>query len=160
MAVRRRGRGCGSEGLIYKEFALTPADRSEIIAARSTVSGLSGLIVLRAFRTQLVVALLALSFGGNALAWITRLIPADAKPMVMIFSGGTAVKIKADSFFKKDIVLTLSPGLQIRDAGNGLVPSTHVQGEYKVRAQIDNIGQVHRVWILTPAEIAAINSQQ
>ncbi len=49
----------------------------------------------------------------------------------------------------------LSPGAQIRDRSNRIVLPSHLRGEYKVRVKFDNNGQVHRVWLLTPAEAAA-----
>ena len=43
----------------------------------------------------------------------------------------------------------------IRDADNRIVLPSHLRGEYRARALFDLNGQVHRVWLLTPEEIAA-----
>lgn len=131
-----------------------------MIAALLMVSRRVGRIPLRAFRLLLLVLCLVPLAGGSALASVLREFPPGAKKMVMVFAGAGAVKIKADSFFKRDAVLKLSPGSQIHDIYNRIVLPSYVAGEYKVRALIDNNGQVHRVWILTPAEIAAPDPTQ
>ena len=46
----------------------------------------------------------------------------------------------------------LSPGAQIRDSDNRLILPTSLVDKYDVRYQLDAIGLVHRVWILTPLE--------
>ncbi|WP_232502217.1 hypothetical protein [Azoarcus olearius] len=115
---------------------------------------------LRALRSLFVVLLLLPLAAGGVLASLTRSFPPDAQRVVMVFAGAGTVKIKAGSFFKSDRVLTLSPGAQIRDTDNRIVMPTAIAGEYKVRAQIDNAGQVHRVWVLTPAEIAVVDPKQ
>ena len=46
----------------------------------------------------------------------------------------------------------LSPGAQIRDTDNRLVLPTSMVEKSDVRYQLDGIGLVHRVWILTPLE--------
>jgi hypothetical protein len=48
----------------------------------------------------------------------------------------------------------LSPGAQIRDPDNRLVVPSALPAGAQVRYQVDARGQVHRVWILTPAEAA------
>ena len=48
----------------------------------------------------------------------------------------------------------LSPGAQIRDPDNRLVVPTALPAGAQVRYLVDARGQVHRVWILTPAEAA------
>lgn len=48
----------------------------------------------------------------------------------------------------------LSPGAQIRDRNNLLVLPMSLTGAAKVRYQLDAHGNVHRIWILTPAEAA------
>ncbi|ANQ83915.1 hypothetical secreted protein [Azoarcus olearius] len=115
---------------------------------------------MRALRSLFVVLLLLPLAAGGVLASLTRSFPPDAQRVVMVFAGAGTVKIKAGSFFKSDRVLTLSPGAQIRDTDNRIVMPTAIAGEYKVRAQIDNAGQVHRVWVLTPAEIAVVDPKQ
>jgi hypothetical protein len=48
----------------------------------------------------------------------------------------------------------LAPGAQIRDPANRLVVPTALPAGAQVRYLVDARGQVHRVWILTPAEAA------
>ncbi|MCK9260900.1 MAG: hypothetical protein RBT39_05010 [Azoarcus sp.] len=76
-----------------------------------------------------------------------------AKKMEMMLAGNGQVSVDGD-------VRLLSPGAQIRDIYNRIVLPSHIKGEYTVRALIDNNGQVHRVWILTPEEIAAPDPKQ
>ena len=82
-----------------------------------------------------------------------RPIPVAAKKVVMTFSGSASVMVGSTARL-------LSPGAQIRDRQNRIVLPSHVAGEYKVRALIDNRGQIHRVWILTSDEIAAPDPKQ
>ncbi|ATE58657.1 hypothetical protein CCZ27_00600 [Thauera sinica] len=79
--------------------------------------------------------------------------PPEAKKMKMVFAGNGAVAVG-------DKAMKLSPGALIRDAENRLVLQGAVRGEYQVRAIVDMYGQVGRVWILTPEEIAAPEPKQ
>ena len=51
---------------------------------------------------------------------------------------------------------SLSPGAQIRDPDNRLLLPASLMEKQKVRYLVDGMGQVHRVWILSPAERAAL----
>ncbi|HRP25595.1 hypothetical protein [Thauera sp.] len=82
-----------------------------------------------------------------ALAGLPRLFPDDAAKAKMQFSPTGVVQVKGKA-------LRLSPGAQIRDTANRIVLPSHIRGEYTVRMLLDNGGQVHRVWILTPEEAA------
>jgi hypothetical protein len=50
----------------------------------------------------------------------------------------------------------LSPGAQIRDADNRLVLPASLQERAQVRYLLDSAGLVHRVWILSAPESAAL----
>ena len=50
----------------------------------------------------------------------------------------------------------LSPGAQIRDADNRLVLPTSLQEREQVRYLLDSAGLIHRVWILSAPEKAAL----
>lgn len=55
----------------------------------------------------------------------------------------------------------LSPGVQIRNQMNLIVmPSTLGATSMPIRYQLDVTGLVWRIWILTPAEVAAANSSK
>jgi len=73
--------------------------------------------------------------------------------MEMTFAG-------LDSVAVDDTAYRLSPGAQIRDTRNFIVLPSHIRGEFKVRAVMDNNGQVHRVWLLTPEEAAVVDPKQ
>jgi hypothetical protein len=51
---------------------------------------------------------------------------------------------------------SLSPGAQIRDPHNRLVLPVSLVETMQVRYLVDSTGMVHRVWILSPAEKAAL----
>ena len=51
---------------------------------------------------------------------------------------------------------SLSPGAQIRDPDNRLVLPVSLVETTQVRYLVDAMGMVHRVWILSPAEKAAL----
>lgn len=108
--------------------------------------------IVRVFRLVLCFVLGCLSVQ-QALASMSRPFPAGAKRVVMSFSGTTQVKLGSEARL-------LSPGAQIRDSENRIVLPSHVAGEYKVRVLSDNNGQIHRVWILTPEEVAAPDPKQ
>ncbi len=55
--------------------------------------------------------------------------------------------------------LTAAPGLQIRNQQNLIVMPGTLQQAVPVRYQLDTMGNVYRIWILSAAEVAAANSQ-
>jgi hypothetical protein len=148
--VARLFRFCSptSEVLIYKAFALTGVGRSVIIRRLfPTVPDLSG----PPLRPQFLSVLVASVFGlvsSLAIAALPRPIPDDAVKAKAAFVQPGLVQVKGTA-------LRLSPGAQIRDTSNRIVLPSHIRGEYTVRMLLDNGGQVHRVWILTPEEAAA-----
>jgi hypothetical protein len=119
-------------------------------ALTSSISGPAGrnLRPFSPLAASFLVAGAALLATGEADAAPSRPIPAEAKKYTASFSAGGAVRLGTDAFW-------LSPGAQIRDADNRIVLPSHLRGEYKSRALFDLNGQVHRVWLLTPEEIAA-----
>jgi len=50
----------------------------------------------------------------------------------------------------------LAPGAQIRDPDNRLVVPASLTGKSHARYLVDGSGMVHRVWILSPREKAAL----
>ncbi|WP_345793046.1 hypothetical protein AAG895_16365 [Thauera sp. JM12B12] len=103
-----------------------------------------------ALRAHLIFALVASVLGlasPLAVAALPRPIPDEAVKAKMAFATAGAVHVKGEA-------LRLSPGAQIRDTSNRIVLPSHVSGEHTVRMLLDNNGQVHRVWILTPEEAA------
>ena len=53
------------------------------------------------------------------------------------------------------VTYTRAPGMQIRNERNMIVIPTAIQSTVPVRFRLDTMGNVFRVWIMTPAEIAA-----
>ncbi|HET7798044.1 MAG TPA: hypothetical protein VFK72_09185 [Nevskia sp.] len=51
--------------------------------------------------------------------------------------------------------LPLAPGAQIRNPANMIVLPTMIQQDVPVRYLVDGMGYVSRIWILSPAELAA-----
>ena len=91
---------------------------------------------------------LLLSFAAAASAQL-RTIPADAKLGVVRHL--VEMQIELDGKPRM-----LSAGAQIRDADNRLVVPASLQQKETVRYLLDGMGQVHRVWILSPRERAAL----
>lgn len=144
------------EVLIYKAFALTGQGGSGIIRRLSfSVPARSGL----SLRPLSLPALLFLVLGvlpGLVSAALPRNIPEAAFLVKMAFAQPGKVQVKGKVNGKDvEAVLLLSPGAQIRDIHNRIVLPSHIGGEYIVRMLLDNNGQVHRVWVLTPQEVAA-----
>lgn len=52
-------------------------------------------------------------------------------------------------------ILTLAPGAQIRNESNMIVMPNAIEQPVLVRYVVDAMGFVSRIWILTPAELAA-----
>jgi hypothetical protein len=76
-----------------------------------------------------------------------RTIPKDAKRGEIRSLGNMDVAIDG----KK---MRLSPGAQIRDAGNRVLVPTALPADVKVKYLLDGQNMVHRIWILSPQEIA------
>ena len=82
-----------------------------------------------------------------------RTIPADAKRGEIRH----AVQMDVEINGKK---MRLSAGAQIRDAANLIVLPTALPAGAKVKYQLDSQDMVHRVWILSPQEIAQPDPKQ
>ena len=81
-----------------------------------------------------------------------RTIPADAKLGTMRHLGDTIVEIDGQR-------ARLSAGAQIRSQANTIVLPTALPPDSLVKYQLNEAGQVHRVWILTPQEAAQPQAQ-
>ncbi len=79
---------------------------------------------------------------------VARTLPADSQRGIMGWSAVGSVQIDGQ-------VLPLSPAAQIRNEQNLIVMPASVQQPMPVRYLVDAMGFVSRVWILTPAELAA-----
>jgi hypothetical protein len=77
-----------------------------------------------------------------------RTLPAESLPGIMAWSALGTVQINGQ-------VLPLSPAAQIRSEMNMIVMPGSTQQPVPVRYLVDAMGYVSRVWILTPAELAA-----
>ncbi|MGE5467476.1 MAG: hypothetical protein ACM3Y9_08640 [Ignavibacteria bacterium] len=77
-----------------------------------------------------------------------RALPADSRrgQMDSVILGSVQIDGKT---------LPLSPGAQIRNESNLIVLPTTIQQPRPVRYTVDALGYVSRIWILTPAELAA-----
>jgi hypothetical protein len=76
-----------------------------------------------------------------------RTIPPEAKPATLRHLQDMIVELDGKP-------ARLSPGAQIRDPYNRLVLPTALAHRTAVRYQVDAVGMVHRVWILTREEVA------
>lgn len=56
-----------------------------------------------------------------------------------------------------DKILPASPGLQIRDEMNLIVFPSMIGNDVPIRYQLDPVGTVWRIWVMSPAEVAAFN---
>ena len=97
-------------------------------------------------RTISCAVLLALATTGAALAQL-RTIPAEAKRAKLSHVQGMTVEIDG----KKT---ALAAGAQIRDANNMIVLPGALPAGVLVKYMPDMQGQVWRIWILSPQEVA------
>ncbi|HEX8989303.1 MAG TPA: hypothetical protein VF816_15200 [Rhodocyclaceae bacterium] len=79
---------------------------------------------------------------------LVRTLPADSLRGTMSAAAIGSVQIDGKT-------LPMSPAAQIRNEANLIVMPTAVQQAVKVRYTVDSLGYVTRIWILTPAELAA-----
>ncbi|MCX8146542.1 MAG: hypothetical protein N3C59_09440 [Azovibrio sp.] len=56
-------------------------------------------------------------------------------------------------------VFMTAPGLQVRDDMNLLMFPTLIGNDVQVRYQLDPMGAVWRIWLMSPAEVAALQSR-
>jgi hypothetical protein len=91
---------------------------------------------------------LLLSVAAAAPAQL-RTVPADAKLGQIRHLQEMTVEIDGKP-------ARLSPGAQIRDADNRLVTPASLQQKEQMKYLVDGMGQVHRVWILSPREKATL----
>ena len=96
---------------------------------------------------RLIAALLLALHCAAAAAQQLRTIPADARRGQMWHVQDMIVQID-------DRRVLLSQGAQIRSASNMVVVPTALPPGSVVKYQMNEAGQVHRVWILTPQEAA------
>jgi hypothetical protein len=95
-----------------------------------------------------LAAALVAAAAAHAQARLTP-IPADAKPGVLRHVQGTLVELDGKQAW-------LSPGAQIRDVFNRLVLPATLAERTTVKYLRDTGGMLHRVWILTPEEVAQL----
>jgi hypothetical protein len=92
------------------------------------------------------LAFIVLLVATSAMAQL-RTIPQDAQ-------SGRMSHVEANVVEVDGARLQLSAGAQIRDASNRIVVPTQLPPDSVVCYVLDGMGQVHRVWILTPEEAA------
>ncbi len=88
----------------------------------------------------------ALLLASNAVAQL-RTIPAGAERGEMRHISGMLVELNGQR-------VQLTAGAQIRDTSNRIVVPAALPESALVKFTLDPQGNVHRVWILTPAEAA------
>jgi len=99
-------------------------------------------------RTKLSALLIcALLLASAAMAQV-RQIPDIAKRGSIVHVQGAIVEIDGQQ-------MRLSVGAQIRSQNNLIVVPMSLPPGALVKYTLDGIGQIHRVWVLTPEEAAA-----
>jgi anti-sigma factor ChrR (cupin superfamily) len=91
---------------------------------------------------------LALSFAAGAAAQL-RTIPPQAQPGTLRHVMDLAVELNGQ-------MADLAPGAQIRDADNRLILPASLTETITVRYLLDGTGKLHRAWILSAQEKAAL----
>ena len=95
-----------------------------------------------------LLLVLALSFAAAAAAQL-RTIPPQAQPGTLRHVMDLAVELNGK-------LADLAPGAQIRDADNRLILPASLTETTAVRYLLDGSGKLHRAWILSPQEKAAL----
>jgi hypothetical protein len=91
---------------------------------------------------------LILSFAAAAAAQL-RTIPPQAQPGTLRHVMDLAVELNGR-------LANLAPGVQIRDADNRMILPASLTETTAVRYLLDDSGHLHRAWILSPQEKAAL----
>ena len=116
-------------------------------AYNATRDDLSARTMMSWSRVQrFVVALAGLLFVASAAAQL-RTIPSSAERGVMTHLSGMLVTLNGKR-------VQLATGAQIRDTSNRIILPSALPADSRVKYTLDVQGQVHRVWILSPAEAA------
>ena len=92
-----------------------------------------------------VFCIASISFSSSASAQLMRNFPVDSKLGVLKAFAYPEVKIDKQT-------LHLGAGSQIRDNNNLIILPTMMLEKGPVRYQMDTMGNVHRIWLLTPDE--------
>ena len=95
-----------------------------------------------------LLLVLTLSFAAAAAAQL-RTIPAAAQPGTLRHVSDLLIELNGQP-------ARLSPGAQIRDPDNRMVLPASITESIQVRYLIDGMGNLHRAWILSPQEKAAL----
>ena len=98
-------------------------------------------------RVQRVASAAAALLVAASAAAQLRTLPASAERGVMSHVSGMMVSLNGER-------LLLGTGAQIRDSSNRIILPTTLPPNSLVKYTLDVQGQVHRVWILSPAEAA------
>ncbi len=96
---------------------------------------------------KLAIALLACALIAPVAAQV-RPMPADAKRGSMTHVQGNIVNVDGNT-------LRLSPGAQIRSQDNLIIVPMSLPPGSLVKYSLDGVGDIRRVWVLTPDEAAA-----
>ncbi len=95
-----------------------------------------------------LLLVLSLSFAAGAVAQL-RTIPPQAQPGTLRHVMDLVVELNGQQG-------PLAPGAQIRDADNRLILPASLTEPTAVRYLLDGTGKLHRAWILSPQEKAAL----
>jgi len=98
-------------------------------------------------RKLLALLLCALILPASALAQL-RQIPDNARRGSIVHLQGAIVAIDGQQ-------MRLSAGAQIRSRDNLFIVPMSLPRDALVKYTLDGLGQIHRVWVLTPQEAAA-----
>ncbi|MCB1939932.1 MAG: hypothetical protein KDF24_12205 [Rhodocyclaceae bacterium] len=101
-------------------------------------------------RLLLAWAVLAASvMGAPVVAQSLRQLPSDLILTTMVAQGASTVVLGERQ-------VRLSPAAQVRGANNLIIQPASVYGTFRVGVKTDAQGMVHRIWILSAEEWAAL----
>jgi len=97
-------------------------------------------------------AIVALVASPLASAQVIRPLPADLLLGTMTANGGSVIKLG-------DARVPLSPAAQVRGTDNLIILPASLYGTHRIGYKVDFQGMIHRIWILTNDEYAALTSK-
>ena len=107
----------------------------------------------RTLVTLLTLVIMTAGLTCNVHAQIVRAFPADNKVGELMAMSYPQVKIG-------DRIMYLGAGGQIRGRDNLIILPTMLNESGPIRYQTDIMGNVHRIWLLTPVEAAQAKEEE
>lgn len=104
-------------------------------------------------KMQMLLFILIISLTGSAFGQLLRNFPLDSKLGKLTTFAYPKVVINGET-------MHLGAGGQIRDKNNYIILPTMLNEKGFVRYQMDTMGNLHRIWFLSPEEVGLAKMEE